>query len=80
METKLNPPKDVDFSIRFDDLDDVHIEMQSLAEFDASKKTSKLSADYGGMYIKSTDKDFEHEENRILDKVGYKIPKLVENE
>jgi hypothetical protein len=77
METRLLPPKDVDFSLKFGNMEDVHVEMQSLAESDASQKTSKLSADYGGLPVSI---DFRGEIRRIRGRIYDKTPKLVENE
>ncbi len=73
METQLNPPKDVDFSVEFDGLDDVHIEMQSLAESKASQRTSQASADWGGLPVSI---DFKGEEKRVIGKVFDKTAKL----
>lgn len=77
METPLQPPKDVDFSLKFGVVGDVHVEMQSLAESAASQRTSKLSADYGGLPVSI---DFKGEERRIIGRIHDKTPKLVENE
>lgn len=77
METPLQPPKDVDFSLKFGDTGDVHVEMQSLAESAASQRISKASADYGGLHVSI---DFKDEERRIIGKIHDKTPKLVENE
>lgn len=77
METPLQPPKDVDFSLKFGGVGDVHVEMQSLAESAASQRTSKASADYGGLPVSI---DFKGEERRIIGRIHDKTPKLVENE
>jgi len=77
MEKPLKPTKDIDFSLKFGDVGDVHVEMQSLAESATSQKTSKASADSGGLPVSI---DFKGEETRIIGRIHDKIPKLVENE
>jgi hypothetical protein len=77
METQLNPPKDVDFSLKFDGLDDVHIEMQSLAESATSQQSSQASAAWGGLPVSI---NFKSEERRVIGKVFDKTAKLVDDQ
>lgn len=79
METKLDPTtgKDVDFCLKLGNPEDVYVEMQSLTESDASQRTSKASAAYGGLPVSI---DFRGEERRIIGRIHDKTSKLVENE
>lgn len=77
MEIQLNPPKDIDFVLDFENFEDVYIEIQSLAESDMSKRSSKVSADLGGIYIPLSQSSLVKEENRIVNKIFDKIPKFT---
>lgn len=74
MERQLNPPKDVDFSVIFEDQQEIHIEMQFFSESDRDQKLNEVSAAYGGMPYRP---DFEGDKQRVIDRVYRKIGKFT---
>lgn len=77
MERQLNPPKDVDFSVIFEDQQEIHIEMQFFSESDRDQRLNTVSAAYGGMPYRP---DFEGDKQRVIDRVYHKVGKLTDRE
>jgi len=78
METRLaaTSKKDVDFSLQFDGLEPVHIEMQWVSESDMSVRAANAGAPYG----LGANFNYHREEIRILNKIYGKTSKLTQND